>query len=393
MVGNNNNNSNKKRKNYKAPLIILTTLWGVVVLISISFFIVSLKSNNQLNSFKEVESTQNITIQSTEQQTTQEVIEETTEELIVEEILNFKVKSLLTGLYIDEDIADKRPFAVTINNLPKALPQSGISQADIYYEVLAEGGITRLVAIFQNADATKLGPVRSARDYFLDFALDNDAIYIHHGGSPQAYANLKDLRINNFDGMKEERFFFRDSERLKQKGMYEHSSYIDAIKFYNTLEQSGYRKENSGSSMFRFSDEPVILKSETQANKITLPFSNEQISVYEYDEENNIYNRFQNSQVHIDELTGEQLSVTNVIVQFTDIKVLPSDDAGRREVKLIGEGKGLYITGGKVVEIKWNKESHSSKTVWTDLDGNILKLNPGKTWINVFSKDTQIIIE
>lgn len=330
---------------------------------------------------------------------TQKNVEKVTEKATkvvesTEEILIGKVESPLTGLFIDESIAQRRPFAVTINNMSKALPQSGISQADIYYEVLAEGGITRIIAVFQNSTSEKIGPVRSARHYFLDFALDNDAVYIHHGGSPQGYASIKSLKVNDFDGMNITSFFFRDKNRMSQKGMYEHSSYIDATKFFDVWNESGYRVERKENAipMFDFSKENMELDGET-AKKVTLTYSGEQISVFEYDEENKIYNRFQNSKIHLDEETKEQLAVTNVIIQYTNIYVIADDDKGRREVKLIGNGDGMYITNGKAIPIKWSKTSHNSPTTWTDTSGKALTLNKGKTWVNVFANKGNVVIE
>lgn len=309
-----------------------------------------------------------------------------------EEILVDKAESPLTGLFIDESIAQRRPFAVTINNMSKALPQSGISQADIYYEVLAEGGITRIVAVFQNSTSEKIGPVRSARHYFLDFVLDNDAVYIHHGGSPQAYSSIKSLKVNDFDGMNITSFFFRDKNRMNQKGMYEHSSYIDATKFFDVWNESGYKVKSKEDTMFNFSTKTMELDGET-AQKVTLAYSGEQISVFEYDEGNKVYNRFQNSKVHLDEETKEQLNVSNVIIQYTNIYVIADDDKGRREVKLIGNGDGMYITYGKAIPIKWSKTSHNSPTTWTDTSGKPLLLNKGKTWINVFANKGNVTIE
>lgn len=318
--------------------------------------------------------------------------ETTTKEATTAENLDGKAKSPLTGLYIDEKIAARRPFAVTINNLPKALPQSGISFADIYYEVLTEGGITRIVAIFQDSDADKIGPVRSARHYFLDFAFDNDAIYIHHGGSPKAYSDIKKLGVEDFDGMNVTSFFYRDKVRANQKGMYEHSSYIDANKFLEAWENSKYRIEkNNTEPMFKFTEDELDLENGDGAYKVTLPYSNEQVSVYQYDKENKVYNRFQNSSKHIDELTGEQLSVKNIIIQYINIYII--DNEGRRDVDLIGSGDGIYITNGKSIPIKWFKKDHKSPTIWTNLNGNTLKLNEGKTWINVFDENTVILTE
>ncbi len=304
------------------------------------------------------------------------------------EDLSNKAINPFTGLYIDKVIANRRPVAVVINNLHKAKPQSGIGQADIIYEVLAEGDITRLIAIFKDFNSEKIGPVRSTRHYFLDFALDNNAIFVHHGGSPQGYNELRRLGINNLDGMREANTFWRDSERIKKAGMYEHSSYTSAENILRDSEAKGYKMENSNTlSPFMFYNEQTQPKDGISADEITIPFSDAYTTVFKYDKEKSTYLKFQGEDKHIDEETGEQLEVSNVIIQNVDMHVISGDDAGRREVKLIGSGEGYIATGGKYTPIKWEKASEQSPTMWYDEFGYKLQLNKGKTWICVYDGD------
>ncbi len=296
----------------------------------------------------------------------------------------------LTGEYIDEDAAQRRAVAVVINNLPKALPQSGLGQADIYYEVLAEGGITRLVALFQDFDAEKIGPVRSARDYFTYFALDNDAVFVHHGGSTTGYAAIKNRNVDALDGMSCQAFW-RDQYRLNQPGMYEHSSYTDAAGILESAESYGYSLEENDAPMFTFSEEEKT-PSGDGAEDILLKYSGEQVSNFVYSDVNGLYYRYQNGEAHIDELTGETITVKNIIVQFANTFVIPGDEAGRREVELVGSGTGYYFTNGGYETISWTKNTYSSPTKWYGSDGQELELNKGKTFICVYPEGYDVTL-
>lgn len=297
----------------------------------------------------------------------------------------------LTGLYIDEDAAARRTVSVVINNLPKALPQSGIGQADIYYEVLAEGGITRMVVLFQDFNAEKIGPVRSARDYFTYFALDNDAVFVHHGGSPTGYAAIKNRGIADIDGMGCDAFW-RDKERVNKPGMYEHSSYISAEGILKSAEKYGYRMTREVEPMFTFAEEEITPEGE-DVTAMTLKYSGDQISRFEYDEQKGVYYRYQNGNAHIDDLTGETVSVKNVIVQYANTYVIAGDEAGRREVELVGSGTGYYYTNGRYENITWTKTAYNSPTKWYGSDGKELMLNKGKTFICVYPIGYEVATE
>ncbi|MEA4816365.1 MAG: DUF3048 domain-containing protein [Lachnospiraceae bacterium] len=281
----------------------------------------------------------------------------------------------LTGLYIDEEIANRRPVAVVINNHHKALPQSGIAQADILYEVLAEGEITRLVAIFKDFDAEKIGPVRSARSYFTYFALDNGAIFIHHGGSPSGYESIKARGINNIDGMTDVKTFWRDPARINQAGMYEHSSYTGAKEILSGAESYGYSMDDPGVKLFSFNEGDTDISGE-DVIEFTVPFSNTYYTSFEYDEGNKLYVRYESGSPHIDELTGEALTCKNIIIQFANTSIV--DDVGRRDIDLVGSGRAIYITNGKMKEATWKKTAYNVPTSF-EADGKELLLNPGKT--------------
>lgn len=306
--------------------------------------------------------------------------------------VDIQVDSFLTGLKMEKELAEKRPVAVVINNLHKALPQSGISKADLYYEVLAEGEITRIIAIFQEFTSQKIGPIRSARDYFLDFVLDNDAIFVHHGSSEQGKKFMNDNNIDHLDGMVlEGTTFFRDLQRVKEKGL-EHSSYTDSTKINDAITNFSFEKLHKVGfkPMFNFFQKDEELLDGQVAKNITVPFSNYQQSIFKYDENKKIYFKFQSEDKHIDEENDEQLSVKNIVVQRVTMRVIDSE--GRRELNLVGSGVGYYFTNGKFINIKWEKTSHSSPTMWYDENGELLSINKGKTWICVFQDSGEIKI-
>ncbi|MDR1533283.1 MAG: DUF3048 domain-containing protein [Clostridiales bacterium] len=305
------------------------------------------------------------------------------------EIIDF-----LSGREITKEANARRPVAIVINNLYRALPQSGIGQADIVYEVLAEADITRLVGVYHDFDADKIGPVRSARHYFLDFALDWDAVFVHHGGSPQAYTALRDLGVDSLDGMIEEGItFWRDAERAAKPSMYEHSSYTGVEKLLEALESKRFRLETELEPPFRFFPVPTAYSAAGAADRLTVPFSLAYTTIFEYDGEARVYKRFNNQGEHIDEATGEQLAFANVIVQFVDEYIISGDTEGRREFNLVSAGTGYLFTGGRYMDIIWEKKSHQEPTRWFDGEWNKLAINRGKTAICVLNYRKEVIIE
>lgn len=303
--------------------------------------------------------------------------------------LTGKAINSLTGLYIEEKEAERRPIAVMINNAPKALPQSGIAHADIIYEALAEGGITRMVAIFRELENTeKIGPVRSARDYFTYFALDNDAVYVHHGGSDGGYIAIKNRNIDNINGMYDDSAFWRDQERYRKPGMMEHSSYTNGEKILDFCEAKGYHMDMQKVPMFQFWQQDTDLSGDMAAEKVFLDYSYDQKSEFRYNAEKKVYERWQNETPQIDDQTGETVETKNILVQIAKTRTI--DNVGRLDIDLVGTGTGYFITNGKAEEINWSKTSYSEPTQWYDKNGNLLKLNQGKTWICVLPTDRTV---
>jgi len=167
------------------------------------------------------------------------VPEETTTEAEEVDLTGLAINPL-TGLYIPEEIAVRRPIGIMINNHRVALPQSGLAQADVIYETLVEGGIARLFAVYKDFNAEKIGPVRSARHYYLDFAFDFDALYVHYGQSPQAIAAIRDLNPPNMNGMSylDTIMCFQDSSRKRP-----HSTYTSYEGLMKAWKAQKYRED------------------------------------------------------------------------------------------------------------------------------------------------------
>lgn len=303
-----------------------------------------------------------------------------------------KVISKLTGLPISEEISSIRPVGVMINNIPAALPQSGIGQADVIFETLVEGGQTRLFAIFQEYDGKKIGPVRSARHYFLNFALDFDAVYIHYGESYLSIPKYSEWKVDHMNGLSylDEIMCFRTSDRKAP-----HNAYTSYKGVNDALKSTKIRADVKDDFTYgiKFNDVDKDLESQTIADIVTIPMSTFQTSRFDYDADTKLYFRFQFNKKHIDDVTGEQLVAKNIIIQKANIWNIKGDKEGRLDATLVGDGSGYYVTNGAAIEITWKKTAPHASTKYYDIDGNEIKLNPGKTWIVVTNKNTKITFE
>ena len=305
----------------------------------------------------------------------------------------------LTGLLMSEEAALRRPFAVVINNIEAALPQYGVSQADIIYEVIAEGVTTRLIAIYQDFDSRKIGSVRSARDYFVDIALDYDAFFIHFGGSPQSYTAIRNLRIDNIDGIRHDGgvrrdnfdsvVFWRDADRWQVARLREHSAFTSAYSLLAQARRAGFRfyRDENWQSPFNFFDQRQSPPGAVPAGRISVTYVSNQPVVFVYNPLTGQYYRYQHNSPQIHGETGLQMAVDNVIVQLTNVRVIPGDGAGRRQVDVVGSGRGYLFTNGTQTPITWSKASSASPTQWFFEDGEKMTLNRGTTWINITNRE------
>ena len=291
---------------------------------------------------------------------------------------------------IDES-SKSRPIAVSINNNHAAWPHAGLQDAYLGYELIAEGGITRLVALFKDQNTDKIGSVRSARHYFLDYVMENDAIFVHYGQSPQAKSDLASLSINNVNGMYDAKGFFRD-KTLKRA--WEHTAFTSMSRI-NEVVKSKKCRTTTETQLLKYS--PIKVdhsKDETlkTANKVTIKYSNYQTTSYEYDKENMNYKMFMGGQAHTDLVTKKQYTVKNIITYQVKNTSL-GDKKGRQDLDNVGSGEGYYISNGEAIKIKWSKASRDAKTKYTLMDGTELVVNDGNTWIHIQPKGQTLKIE
>lgn len=271
-----------------------------------------------------------------------------------------------------------RPVFVMMDNHAGARPQSGLKEALFVYEMLAEGNITRYMAVFTGMGDYEVGPIRSARPYFINRALEYDGLYVHVGGSPQAFADLSKLKVADIDGLSAgKNIFWRRSHKKIPHNMY---STLNAIR--KDADRKKYRTEPEF-------DVPVYAKtaappSEDLISSVRLVYrqgSSGYASGYLYDEEMKAYARQVNGAPHVDELDNSPLMVSNVIIQTVRTKTV--DNEGRLVMEDVGTGQGWYMSMGARIPIQWEKADRRAQTIYKNEDGTPIQLNPGVTWIQV----------
>lgn len=298
------------------------------------------------------------------------------------EVREGEVRSFITGLWIPEDIGNKRPYAIQFSNFKTVSNQSGLGQAGIVYEAIVEGGITRLLGIFDKIEGKRIGSIRSSRHYFVSFADEYDAIYIHFGKTKYAVAKLKELGIDNLDGETGigTTVFYRDNS-LKAP----HNAFTSLEGILAGIDKKKFRTDyNEGyQPHFTFYEKDTDIKSETIVNKVTLKYSSYINPYFEYKEEDKLYYRYQFGNIHKDTVTGEQLAFKNIIVQF--VKQWDIDKNDYQTMKLEdASGTGYLISNGKLVPITWKKNEKTKWMRYYNEAGEELTLNPGKTFISIF---------
>ena len=320
-----------------------------------------------------------------------------------------------------------RPVAVMIDNHSDAWPQANLNKAYLVYEIVVEGGETRLMALFKGQDLEKIGPVRSSRHYFLDYALENDAIYVHHGWSPQAQSDISTLGVNNINGIQESsKDFWRVKDKYAPHNMfttmesilkiakrknYETTSTQESVLNYNAYEfnlSDKYEMEIETEEAVNDELETDDVKDDTDlateqekqgtksitATNVTIPHSKLQTVKYEYNEETKTYTRYARKKLQTDYITGEPVTTKNIIITMCDNYTLKDgENKGRQGLKNIGTFDGYYITNGNAIPIKCTKTARDEQTVYKDLEGKEIEVNDGNTFINICPISAEVVIE
>jgi hypothetical protein len=287
-------------------------------------------------------------------------------------------RSKVTGKWIDEKTSENVPLAVMYSNIAEAMPQSSISYADVVYESLVEGGITRLCCVFENQTSLqKIGPVRSCRTYYLLFAKEFEAIYVHFGYSEYAESYLAQSRFHSLDGMVY-CDFYRSTDRVAP-----HNAYTSWDGIMSSVTDKGYPVTYPAgyTAPFKFNtdDNNDVTVAGGQTCMQFYPGYPYNKPWFEYNETTKEYLRYQFNGPQIDAETGNQLSFKNILVKY----VVPAYyDNGTPNYIISGTGKGLYITDGRAVEVTWVKNSETEgPTRYYYSDGSEVTMNQGKTYI------------
>lgn len=316
----------------------------------------------------------------------------------------------------EKDVWDKRrPLAVMIENSEEARPHSGVSRADIVYEALAEGWITRLMAVFYcntPFENITVAPVRSARTYFIDWVSEFDGLYAHVGGANMIGGNeaVTDPRVDALGqidryGIKDLDQFgigypdcYRNPDRLDHPVATEHTMVCFSDNLYKIAEKRGWTDVDSKGiswdknfTKWSFKDDAAGSDLGT-VNSVKLVFSegyDKYDVVWNYDRVNNAYKRVNGGVPHLDLENKEQLSAKNVVVQLTKL-VGAVDDLGHLLYVTIGNGKAVIFQDGKVTVGTWTKKTRVGRTMYFDSTGKEIKFNRGNTWIEILSSEKQI---
>ncbi len=310
----------------------------------------------------------------------------------------------LTGETTEEDISNNRPIAIMLNNIRQALPQYGNSQADVYYEVPEEGGITRIMALYQDVtDVGTIGSIRSTRPYYVRLALAADSILVHAGGSTTAYNVIKDY-MEKYDfvdldflskGTRTADIFYRDSGRLAAGYATEHTLFTtsDNIQTYLEEHSDEIRLEHKESYEYvhSFVEDAAPVNGDT-AETIDVSFSGYKGTTFTYDSESGKYLVSEFGSAYVDGVTGSQVSVENVVIIQTKIEEL-NDAKNHVAVYLTGTGSGYFACNGKYEKITWEKEKAKYTYQFYDEDGNVVDLGVGKTYVCILGTEWDITVD
>ena len=289
--------------------------------------------------------------------------------------------SRITGLEVDTEVNERNVTGVMIENSPDARPQSGLRDADIVYEAVAEGGITRFLALFHDTSPKYVGPVRSARPYYLYWALPFDSSLAHVGGSPEALGLIKAYKIRDLDQFHNSGAFERVTSRYAPHNVYTSIDKLDALE-----KQKGFKPGNYTAFERKTAKEP---SGEMTAETINFNISSYLYNVkFNYNKDDNTYTRHQAGKRHLDEKSGKAI-VSDVVVALVMTKGIHSD-GHHTTYKTTGSGKMFVFQDGQVIKGTWKKSDHDVQFKFLDANDQPIKLNPGKTWITAVGAASQV---
>lgn len=283
----------------------------------------------------------------------------------------------LDGRLVSAYDSNLLPISVMVENHWESRPPSGISQAGIVFEALTEAGITRFLALFDPGDEiAEIGPVRSARDYYIDWASEFGAIYAHVGGSPQSLEKIPQANIYDLNQFYNGRFFWRSDEREAPHNVYTNSELMNKVIYEKEIENQG------AYGAWRFKDD--MPQTNPRATEINLNFSVPEYEVrWVYTSDTNEYIRFQEEEEHEDK-DGTLITTKNIAVAVTEATVI--DREGRLKLRTLGKGRGWVFRDGGVMEAIWQKNDSEDRLRFYDVTGREIEFNRGTTWVEIITR-------
>lgn len=284
----------------------------------------------------------------------------------------------------DGDAVSMRYHAAMLDNIPVARPQAGIAEASVVYEALVEGGLTRFMAVYpETAVSKRIGPVRSARPYFIDWALEYDAQYVHVGGSPEALTKIEDVDARDLNEMHAGAAFWRDRTRDAP-----HNTYTSMALLSEAFTKRHGDRAVTALRGWRFKDDaPIEDRAKEQA--IAISYGHPNIDVkWTFDPATDSYRRAQGKKT-ADE-SGAPILAKNVIVLF--MKTSTIDAVGRQRVETLGSGDAIFAFDGNAYHGTWKKASKSGRTLFFDGAGKEMTLNAGPIWVQVVPTDAKVTV-
>ena len=293
------------------------------------------------------------------------------------------VASTLTGLQVSPEVNQRPVTGIMIENSLDARPQSGLAEAGVVFEAIAEGGITRFLALYQDTQPDYIGPVRSARPYYLMWALGFDAAYAHVGGSPEALQYIKSWGVKDLDQFYNSGAYWRVSQRYAP-----HNVYTSIAKLNEVESAKGYTS-STYTGFVRKTEAPA---KQPNATSINLNFSGYSYNThYDYDSATNSYKRSEAGQPHLSvNAAGTQTQISPKVVVALIVPYTLEADGYHSNYQAVGSGHMYVFQDGTVQEGTWSKPSNNSQLVFTDANGKSLGLNPGQTWVGALADTSKV---
>jgi len=293
--------------------------------------------------------------------------------------IDFSQLSPITGTAYNNDY---KPVLVMIENQTSARPQDGLAEADVVYEAMVEGGITRFMAVFQSELPETAGPIRSCRVVFADIAKEWDGLLVHFGGPSVGSYSVYQRFITNdihqrLDGVKSEIGSYTDESRKAP-----HNKYMDVAR--------AQAKYNFTPDVRSFSFTEAIATGD-KVTDFTITYNSYNIVRYKFNASKNIYNRYQNGDLVANRSNRKEVEVSNIIIQTCQQSTYSDSESGHVKIDVIGSGNACIYKNGVKIEGTWKKQSAAARTVYYDKSGNEIPLTPGKTWVQIVSSKTSIV--